>query len=99
MNSPFLWRISNFQLNGNENDNNEGNANSEVMAMNVIMMGGRDLDLPVNLQPDIPVNLSSNVQAHRNATTSDRYRSRGPMLSFPLLCCLVVIEHKYYFSC
>ena len=33
-----------MQFNGNENDNNEGNANAEVMAMNVIMMGGRDID-------------------------------------------------------
>jgi hypothetical protein len=32
-------------LNGNENDNNEGNANSEVMAMNIIAMGGRGLDI------------------------------------------------------
>jgi hypothetical protein len=36
-------------LNGNENDNNEGNANAEVMAMNVIMMGGRSLDPEQNL--------------------------------------------------
>ncbi len=34
-----------FKVNGNENDNNEGNANSEVMAMNIIAMGGRGLDV------------------------------------------------------
>ena len=33
-----------LQFNGNENDNNEGNANAEVMAMNVVMLGGRGLD-------------------------------------------------------
>ena len=36
-------------MNGNENDVNEGNANSQVMAMNMIMPG-RDLPFPVDAQ-------------------------------------------------
>ncbi len=48
-----------FKVNGNENDNNEGNANSEVMAMNIIAMGGRGLDVG---------------EDSRNSTRQNRFR-------------------------
>ena len=38
--------INDNKFNGNQNDLNEGNANSEVMAMNMIMPG-RSLPFPV----------------------------------------------------
>ncbi len=52
-------------MNGNENDNNEGNANAEVMAMNVIMMGGRSLDPEANLKASRKTTKTTTLNSER----------------------------------